>query len=189
MTSRTLSKEKIVSTAIELINAEDALTFTNLSKKLGTRSQAIYNYYPDVSAIKLAIAIDFYDKLMLQLQTGLIGLAGKQAIKTFTNISTQYALSKFAVARMILSIPVNEKRSGALDKSIDQVHQILRILLQQIVTDSSKEIVIERMLRNLIIGEIMHVGNGRFNNELVPAQDSFDQMLEITLSDLYDDNN
>lgn len=184
MTSRTLSKEKIIATAIELINTEGSLTFTTLSKKLGTRSQAIYNYYPDVSAIKIAVAIDFYDNLAIRLQADLLGLSGKQAIKSFTNISTQYALSKFPVSQMILAIPVNEKRSGELDKSIDQVHRILRTLLQQVSDDPQKEIVIERMLRNLIIGEVMHVGSGRFSNELISAQDSFDQMLEITLANL-----
>lgn len=182
MTSRTLSKEKIVATAIELINQQESLTFTNLSKKLGTRSQAIYNYYPDVMAVEVAVAVDFFDNLAIRLQADLLGLSGKQAIKAFTNISTQYALGKFLIARQILGIPMEEKRSGDLNVSIDKVHQILDIFLHQMINDEKKELVIARMLRNLIIGEIVHVGNGRFRNKLVNAQDSFDQMLEITLA-------
>jgi len=69
-----------------------------------------------------------------------------------------------------------------LNSSFDEIHKILRIFLDPLVPDTQRQLVISRMLRNLIIGEIIHVGNERFNNKLMITRDSFDQMLEITLS-------
>lgn len=184
MTSRTLSKEKIVAAAIELINDQENLTFTKLSRKLGIRSQGIYNYYPDVMAIKIGVAVHFYDELGVRLQADLLGLSGKQAIKAFANVSTQYALSKFRVSQEILSIPSGKLHDEALDTSFHKIHVILNRLLEPFISDKETNLVISRMLRNLIIGEIVHVGNGRFDNKAITARDSFDKMLEITLAEL-----
>lgn len=184
MTSRTLSKEKIVTTATELINKQETLTFTKLGKELGTRSQAIYNYFPDVMAIKVAVAVNFYDQLAIRLQADLLGLSGKQAIKTFANTSVHYSLSKFRVTQQILSIPAGNLHDPDLDKSFDALHTILDRLLDPFIMDDKQRLIVSRMLRSLIIGEVIHVGNGRFDNELINAHDSFDEMLEITLSGL-----
>lgn len=181
MTSRTLSKEKIIATAIDLINDQENLTFTNLSKRLGTRSQAIYNYYPDVLAVKVAVAIAFYQDLATRLQVDLLGLSGKQAVKAFCNVSVQYALSKYPVTQQILSIPSGKINNEELDKNSLMVHGIMLKLLDPIESDERKQLVLARMLRNLIDGEIIHVGNGRFNNKLISHRDSFDQMLNIVL--------
>lgn len=184
MTSRTLSKEKIVAAATELITEQENLTFTKLGHKLGIRSQGIYNYYPDVMAIKIGVAIHFYDELAVRLRADLLGLSGKQAIKAFANVCTQFALSKFQVSQQILSIPVDHAHDKNLDTSFHKIHAILNELLEPFISDNDTKIVISRMLRNLIIGEIVHVGTGRFNNKLISARDSFDKMLELTLNEI-----
>ncbi|WP_119327127.1 TetR/AcrR family transcriptional regulator [Companilactobacillus musae] len=181
MTSRTLSKEKIVAAAVELIKDQDNLTFTNLSRKLGTRSQAIYNYYSDVMAVKVAVAIDFYNNLAIRLQADLLGLSGKQAIMVFCNVSVQYALDKYLVAQQILSIPSGKIHDEELDNSALNVHGIMLKLLMPLNLDDKEQLVLARMLRNLILGEVVHVGNGRFDNKLITARDSFNQMLKMTL--------
>lgn len=181
MTSRTLSKEKIVMAAVELIKNQETITFTKLSRQLGTRSQAIYNYYPDVMAVKVAVAIDFYNNLAVRLQADLLGLSGKQAIMAFCNVSVQYALSKYLVAQQILSIPSGKLHDKELDDSALKVHAIMLKLLVPLKLDDKEQLVLARMLRNLIVGEIVHVGNGRFDNKLITARDSFDQMLKMVL--------
>jgi len=184
MTSRTLSKERIISAAVELINEQENLTFTNLSRKLGTRSQAIYNYYPDAMAVKIGIATNFYDTLIQRLQADLLGLSGKQAIKAFANVSVQYAMGQYLVAQQIFSIPSGKLHNEDLDASVDKVRVMLRKLLYPLVPDEKERFVISRMLRNLVVGEIIHIGNGRFVNKAISARDSFDQMLEITLANI-----
>lgn len=184
LTSRTLSKEKIVATATSLINNQESLSFTKLGKELGTRSQAIYNYFPDVMAIKVAAAASFYDQLAIRLQADLLGLSGKQAIKTFANTSVHYSLCKFHVTQEILSIPAGRLHDSDLDKSFETLHTILGRLLNPFIEDDRQRLIVSRMIRSLIIGEIIHVGNGRFDDELISSHDSFDKMLDITLADL-----
>ncbi|GEO59279.1 TetR/AcrR family transcriptional regulator [Companilactobacillus bobalius] len=184
MTVHTLSKEKIVAAAVQIINNQESLTFTRLSKLLGTRSQAIYNYFPDVMAIKTAVAIDFYNQLSQRLEVDLLGLSGKQAIKTFANVSVQFSLSHFLVVQKVLSIPANEDYDKTSNNGLPAVLKILNKLLDSLIEDQKLQLIISRMLRNLIIGEIIHIGNDRFNDKLVAARDSFDKMLNITLLSL-----
>lgn len=181
MTSRTLSKEKVVDTAVKMINNQENLTFTNLGKKLGTRAQAIYNYYPDVTLLRVAMAVDFFNKLTVRIKADLLGMTGKQALKTMAHVCTQYSLDNWLVANQIFEIPIAKKKTVEMKQSIDGIYEILQIYLQQLTNDEQTRIVIARMLRNLIIGEIVHVGNGRFDNKLISARDSFDKMLDITL--------
>ncbi|WP_334352854.1 TetR/AcrR family transcriptional regulator [Companilactobacillus sp. HBUAS56257] len=182
MTSRTLSKEKIIAAAIELINEQNNLTFTNLGKKLGTKSQSIYNYYPDVLAVKIAVAISFYHDLKYKLQTDLLGLSGKEAVIKFCETSVSFQLSKYLVTQEVFSIPSGKINSKELDRSALDVHDILIKLLTPLEANEKIRLILARTLRNLITGEVIHVGNGRFSDELVSAKESFDYMLANTLN-------
>lgn len=184
MTSRTLSKEKIVAAAGQIINNQESLTFTRLSKLLGTRSQAIYNYFPDVMAIKGAVAADFYNQLSQRLRVDLLGMSGKDAIKAFANVSVQFSLSHFLVVQKILSIPANDVDDKISDDGFPVILEILNKLLNSLIEDQKVQLIISRMLRDLIVGEIIHIGNSQFDNKLVAARDSFDKMLDITLLSL-----
>lgn len=184
MTAHTLSKEKIVAAAMELINDQENLTFTKLSRKLGIRSQGIYNYYPDVMAVRIGVAVKFYDDLAVRLKADLLGLTGKQAIKAFANIIVHYALDKFLITQQIIGIPSGKLNDPSLNERLINIRSILRLFLDPLVPDKKSELVISRMLRNLVVGEIMHVGNGRFDDKTISAPDSFNEMLELTLSKL-----
>jgi len=91
-------------------------------------------------------------------------------------------MGQYLVAQQIVSIPSGKLHDENLDMSVDKIRVMLRKLLDPIVPDEKERFVISRMLRNLVVGEIIHTGNGRFVNKAISAQDSFDQMLEITLA-------
>lgn len=182
MTAHTLSKEKIITAAKELINDQENLTFTKLSRKLGIRSQGIYNYYSDIMAVKIGVAVSFYDELTVRLKADLLGLTGKQAIKAFANIIVHYALDNFLITQQIISIPAGKLNDSELNNSLINIRTILRLFLDPLVENKEDMIVVSRMLRNLVVGEILHVGNGRFEDKTISAPDSFNQMLDITLA-------
>src|SRR5699024_8715531 len=117
MNSKTLSKEKIIKAAIELINSQENLNFTKLSRKLGTRPQALYNYFPDVTAVKIDVAISFYQDLATRLTVDLLGLTGKQAIVTFCNVGVEYALSKYRITQQVISLPAGQLDNQELEQS------------------------------------------------------------------------
>ena len=182
MTSRTLSKEKIIAISLELIKKQTQPSFSNIAKAMGMRSQSIYNYFENAEELKAAIAVNFYQELFKQLQAELLGLSGKSAVKKFCQISTEFAINDFLVTQYVMSMPKwmfhGDKE---VESSIDDVYQILRTLIDPLFSDAQQKLVVSRMLRNLIIGQIIHIGTGRFTNPLISADDSFDKMLEITL--------
>jgi len=182
MTSKILSKEKIVNAAMDLISRQETLNFTKLGKALGTRSQALYNYFPDVTALKVAVVAQFYDKLGIRLQADLLGLTGKQAIKTFANVAVQYSLGNFYLVQQIISISPNRLNNSEFEKSFRGLQMILIQLLRPIIKDKEQQLVTSRMIFNLIIGEIFCAGYGRFDNDLLNTRDSFNQMLDVILS-------
>ncbi|PBQ23704.1 hypothetical protein CNR29_06640 [Levilactobacillus brevis] len=182
MTARTLTSQKIITAAKELVCADTALTFANLGRHLGTKSQAIYPYYSDVAAVHIAIANDFFQRLVSQLQQDLVGLAGEPAISQFAKTCRQLAAAEFPIVQLILNMPVATKRVGTLKESIDQVYHVLERLLAPFNQDEAHQLVVSRMIRNLIIGEIVHEGTGRFQNPAVSAESSFNQMLALALT-------
>lgn len=183
MNSRTLSKEKIVTAAIDLINNHENLTFTNLSRKLGTRSQALYNYFPDVTAVRVGVAIAFYQDLAVRMKADLLGLSGKQAVTTFCNVGVEYALSKYPITQQVISLPAGQLNSQELEQNALEIQLIVLDLIKTIEDDPKRQLILARMLVNLIVGEIVHVGNHRFNNDLISPRDSFEQMLKLILSE------
>jgi len=183
VTSRILSKEKIINTAMEMINHQETLNFTKLGKALGTRSQALYNYFPDIIVVKVAVAAKFYGKLGVRLDADLLGMTGKQAIKTFANVAVQYSLGNFYLVQQIITIPPNRLNNSEFEESFRRLQMILIQLLKPIVQDESQQLVVSRMIFNLVIGEVFCAGYGRFDNNLLNTRDSFNQMLNRILSD------
>lgn len=185
LTSRTLTTEKIIQTAMSLIEAQKPLTFSNISRELGTHSQALYNYFPDVSALSASIDETYNAGLVNKLQQQLLGLSGEAAILKFATISRQYALEHFKITQFVLAIPqelLNEDTMKA--PSSEQLKNILHQLLQTMHIDEWHRLNAARMIRNLIIGEIVNVGRGWFTTESVKESDSFKQMLLVALRHL-----
>ncbi|TGD22711.1 TetR/AcrR family transcriptional regulator [Companilactobacillus suantsaicola] len=184
MTARTLSKEKVITAAIQIINQEDNLTFSKLGRLVGTRSQAIYNYFPDVLAVRVSVAADFYDKLAQRLEVDLLGLTGKQAIKAFCHVCVQFSLGQYVMVQQIIDIPADHLHDEPLNSSFRNIYEILHRYLKPLIPDEKRQMVFSRMLRNLIIGQIINVGSGRYTNTPISKRDSFDDMLELILLSL-----
>ncbi|MCH5462767.1 TetR/AcrR family transcriptional regulator [Lactobacillus sp. LC28-10] len=185
MTSRTLTTEKIIQTAMSLIAAQKPLTFSNISRELGTHSQALYNYFPDVSTLSASIDETYNSGLVNELQQQLLGLSGEEAILKFATVSRQYALEHFKITQFVLAIPrelLNENAAKA--PSSEQLKSILYQLLQTMNIDERHRLNAARMIRNLIIGEIVNVGRGWFTTKSVKESESFKQMLLLALHHL-----
>lgn len=93
-------------------------------------------------------------------------------------------MSHFLVVQEILSIPANDVDDKISDDGFPVILEILNKLLDSLIEDQKVQLIISRMLRDLIVGEIIHIGNSQFDNKLVAARDSFDKMLDITLLSL-----
>lgn len=189
MTAHTLSHEKIVMTAIDLIQQQQPVTFSKLGSVLGTRSQSIYNYFSDGDQLKGAVSVKYYRDLFTQLQSVLVGLSGKKAILEYSQVAANFAIDNFLITQYVISMPKwmfhgDEQVADALN----DIYELLKKLVDPLTADREQALVISRMIRNLISGEVIHIGTGRFKDPLVSASDSYIQMIELTLLNLSSDN-
>lgn len=185
MTSRTLNKEKIIKVAMDLITEQQPLTFSNISRRLGTHSQALYNYFPDVTALNASIDEVYNAKLLSKVQQQLIGLSGEEAVLKFAFVYRQYALEHFQVTQFVLAIPRELLNSDPIQVPSSQaLRQILYQLLMTMDINHDLRLNATRMIRNLVVGEIVNVGRGWFKTPNVKDSESFKQMLLLTLHHL-----
>ncbi|HBF75191.1 MAG TPA: hypothetical protein DDW71_08025 [Lactobacillus sp.] len=185
MTSRTLNKTKIINTAMDLIAQQQPLTFSNISRRLGIHSQALYNYFPDVTALNASIDEAYNADLLAKLRQQLLGLSGEEAVLKFAFVCRQYALERFKLTQFVLAIPRELLNTDPVQAPSSQaLRQILYQLLMKIDMSDELRLNATRMIRNLIIGEIVNVGRGWFKNDAVNETDSFKQMLLVALHHL-----
>lgn len=55
MPRQILSKDGIIKTSIQLVEAGQEISFSNIAQALGTRSQALYSYFPNQIALSYGI--------------------------------------------------------------------------------------------------------------------------------------
>ncbi|WP_125770736.1 TetR/AcrR family transcriptional regulator [Companilactobacillus furfuricola] len=189
MAAHTLSHEKIVNTAISLVQDQQVVTFSKLGNVLGTRSQSIYNYFKDGDELKAAVAVKYYRDLYAKLQHSLIGLSGKAAVLKYSQVAAEFAIENFFITQYVISMPkwMFHGDQGVRDVLNDS-YLLLKRLVDPLAADAEQSLVITRMIRNLISGEVIHIGTGRFKDPLMEASVSFEKMIELALINLSIDN-
>lgn len=189
MTSRTLSNEKIIETTLILLREQKPVTFSNLGKRLGTRSQSLYNYFSGTTELKAAVTADYYSRIFAKLQTNLMGVAGEEAVVIFAKTYADHGIEDFFVTQYVMSLPKGKfHEDKQVKEAIESVYHTLQRLLRPMVKDEKRLMIVERMIRNLILGEIIHIGTGRFNNPLVDPNESFEEMLKIAIASIDEKN-
>lgn len=178
MANKLLNRQRIQTAAQNAIVKGEELSFSSLAKKLGTRSQALYNYFPNVEALKIALADDFYQRFYENIEIALLGMQGEDAVVRMALFSRQYGLKNYAVIRMIQSIPAEKLRKTSVQQAnINRYRGLFQRLLSYLKLDSAQELVVSRALRNLIVGEVNNVGSGWFIDDTISAEASFKKMI------------
>lgn len=176
MSRQVLSSEKIIAQAVTLITADQMPTFSNIARALGTRSQALYSYYPNQDALRAAVFLHGVTKLTEVLKTELFGLSGRAAILRFAQVCRALGLKNIRLTRFILTTP-RHLQEGTATTAVVALNDLLMQLCAVYSTNQADQIVVARTLRNLIVGEVINVGAGWFHNTAVPASTSFDRMI------------
>ncbi|GEL12961.1 transcriptional regulator [Lapidilactobacillus concavus] len=179
---RVLDKNKVADAAREIVKASGmpALTFGNLAKKLGIKSQSVYNYFHNSDELLEYLGADLMHALYEELTTGLIGLSGREALLKYGEIAHQFFLKQGKLVRTIHTIP-NYPRDSDFVKAMEQVLQII----SQII-DGQKNIKIDRVaflqaFISQVLGFTLVESMGLFETYDVPhTNESFRRVLEIT---------
>ena len=181
MPRKILSKEIIIKTSIMLIEDNKENNFAAIARKLGTQSQALYNYFPNQLALNYAIVAWAVNLLTDQLRQDLFGKAGMTAIIDFAMAFRERALNHFLLTQFVLKMPRTDNYP-----EVDMAFAELKTIFNQIIgtkfTDPQKQLLASRCIRDLAIGDIVNVGTGWFADKSLPADKSFRKLLKQSLS-------
>lgn len=181
MPRKILSKEIIIKTSIMLIEDNKENNFAAIARKLGTQSQALYNYFPNQLALNYAIVAWTVNLLTDQLRQDLFGKAGMTAIIDFAMAFRERALNHFLLTQFVLKMPRTDNYP-----EVDTAFAELKTIFNQIIgtkfTDPQKQLLASRCIRDLAIGDIVNVGTGWFADKSLPADKSFRKLLKQSLS-------
>lgn len=176
MPKQVLTTEKIIAGAVAQIEAGTTLTFSTLAKSLGSRSQAIYTYFPNVQALQYAVVTWAVQTARQQVQNETFGQSGMAAIISFTLAFRQLALRHDRLARFVLTQDRTQDNPDVV-AAFDQVRELLHQLVDGVFQDKDIRTLVSRDLRDTTVGDIINVSAGWFAGGTMPADDSFEKII------------
>jgi AcrR family transcriptional regulator len=180
MPRQVLTKERIIETAIALIEEGEELTFSTVSKRLESRSQALYTYFANVNELRYAIVAWAVQAAGRQVQDKLFGQSGLTAIMEFSKQFRVLALRYERLSRFVL-LQARTIDYPDVVAAFDQLRRLLHQLLNSAFRDETVRSMASRCIRDLIVGDIINVGTGWFAGGTLSPDDSFNQLLRRNL--------
>lgn len=179
---RILDKNKVADAAREIVKESGmpALTFGNLAKSLGIKSQSVYNYFHNSDELLEYLGADLMHCLYDELTAGLIGLSGREALLKYGEIAHQFFLKQGKLVSTIHTVQNYPKDSDF----VQAMEQVLQIISQ--IIDGQKNIKIDRVaflqaFISQVLGFTLVESMGLFDTYGVPHNtESFRKTLEIT---------
>lgn len=108
---RTLDLSKVLAATSELIDKQGiaAVTFPNLAKKLGIRSQSLYHYIDNRTQLLSLVGANRIKALNENLKENLVGMLGQEAILKFCDLIRDYLLEDSALAAILYHLNEYER--------------------------------------------------------------------------------
>lgn len=176
MPRQILSKDGIIKTSIQLLEAGQEISFSNIS-------QALYSYFPNQIALSYGIIAWLIKNLCLHLQQKLFGQTGIKGIVAFATEVRTLALEHFELTRLILKMP-RTQQFPEVTAAYDQLRLLFNQLLATEFTTPNQQLLASRWSRDLTIGDIVNVGTVWFADKSLSADQSFQKLLQQSLYDL-----
>lgn len=176
MPRQILSKDGIIKTSIQLLEAGQEISFSNIS-------QALYSYFPNQIALSYGIIAWLIKNLCLHLQQKLFGQTGIKGIVAFATEVRTLALEHFELTRLILKMP-RTQQFPEVTAAYDQLRLLFNQLLATEFTTPNQQLLASRWIRDLTIGDIVNVGTVWFADKSLSADQSFQKLLQQSLYDL-----
>ena len=107
---------------------------------------------------------------------------------TYSQVSAEFAIENFFITQYVISMPKWMFHGDAdVQQVLNDIYLLLQKLIDPLATDERQALVMTRMIRSLISGQVIHIGTGRFKDPLVVPSESFEEMIELALSNLSSD--
>ncbi|MBZ2200421.1 MAG: WHG domain-containing protein [Lentilactobacillus hilgardii] len=178
MKKRDLTSQKVIQTYIALADEASLreVTFPRIAERLGIKAPSLYNYFKNLSDLKVQTAIYLHTALYKRLTEELIGQNGGQALRTYALVYRKFANDYHSVYELLNTIPsFDNDELASIGRKNNQI--ITKILKSFSLSD--KELLIKsRAFRSLLNGYIILKQLGYFQNDRLNDEESFSSVID-----------
>lgn len=178
----TISKKDIIKTAIIMIEKGEKITFSTISRKMKITSQSLYNYFKNQNELEYAIVGTVISSACKIAQEKTFGKSGHDGVTSLALTFRKMGVRHINMAQFVIS----HHRTNQY-KIVTDAFNELKILIDRMLEsyiDSDKLLKASRLIRSLVVGDILNVGTGWFKSPEVRAESSFIEMLNLSLNAL-----
>ena len=178
---RDLSADKIVQTAIDLIQRDgaDAATFGNIAKLLNCRTQALYFYFKNHNDLLLGVATQFFATLNQEVQKACFDLNGRDALIKMATTIRNYGRQNLSLSLAVMRTSGLPDHLSAYNET-RHMSETMQRYIGDFVDDPVQQLSISRGVRAMIIGEVVSESVGWFMNPVIDKDDSFaDNLMRL----------
>ncbi|MCK8612217.1 TetR/AcrR family transcriptional regulator [Apilactobacillus nanyangensis] len=182
MRTATISKEDIIKTAIITIEKGDKLTFSTISRRMKITSQSLYNYFKNQQELEYAIVGSVISSACQIAQYKTFGKSGHDGVIYLAQTFRRMGIKHINLAQFVIS----HHRTNQYKIVTDEFNE-LKIILDRMLEsyfDSEQILKASRLIRSLVVGDILNVGTGWFKSPEMRAESSFVEMLDLSLNAL-----
>ncbi|WP_125706143.1 TetR/AcrR family transcriptional regulator [Lacticaseibacillus daqingensis] len=184
---RNLDHEKIL-TAARAIACEDGfqqLTFQTLAKRLGIRSQSLYNYYDNIDGVIEAMGTDFMSALYAQLIEASTGLAGRDVLAAYAENAHAFFQSHGALVQLFYYVHHYPEKSPFV-QATGKVIQLLKRLISHVhLAHMSHEAYVQALISSVLGFSVLEVMG--FLPPDPDQADSYAQLVQLYLNEVVAD--
>ncbi|MFD1430908.1 TetR/AcrR family transcriptional regulator [Lacticaseibacillus mingshuiensis] len=181
---RKLSQQLIIEAAVNSLNRGETVTFSSLARQLDCHSQALYPYFKTQRELIRQVALWFIDQLNQESDKAMAGLSGKAAVRALALTVRTIGLANYPVFTMTMRLSSEGTISYDRDSAMAVFRERVRALLIELAADEPQRVLLNRLIRDYVVGEIVNVASGWFQNKTFSQLDSFTKNLNLLLEEL-----
>lgn len=178
----TISKQDIIKTAIIMIEKGDKLTFSTISRKMKITSQSLYNYFKNQKELEYAIVGTVISAACQIAERKTFGKSGHDGVIYLSLTFRKMGVKHINLVQFVISHHRTNQYQIVTD-AFSELKDLLDHMLQSYI-DAKKLLKASRLIRSLVVGDILNVGTGWFKSPEVKAESSFIEMLNLSLDAL-----
>lgn len=165
-----------------MIEKGEKITFSTISRKMKITSQSLYNYFKNQKELEYAIVGTVISSACKIAQEKTFGKSGHDGVTLLALTFRKMSVRHINMAQFVIS----HHRTNQY-KIVTDAFNELKILIDRMLEsyiDSDKLLKASRLIRSLVVGDILNVGTGWFKSPEVRAESSFIEMLNLSLNAL-----
>ena len=182
MQKKGITREKIYEAATELVveKGYDSFSLRELAARLDVQPASLYSHVKNVREISVAVGQNAIAKMSAALEEAVDRGDADEAFAAFARAYRRFAHENPALYRAVMALPEADEEELRTDEQ--RTIAPLRRLVERYAAEKTDVINGQRFLRSALHGFVMLEADGFLRDRSVPADESFDMLVEACLA-------